>query len=248
MPRLPRFFLPSVPLHVIQRGNNRTAIFRDAPDFAFMCSWMLRAARRHRVAIHAYVLMTNHMHVLGTPESPTSMPKMMQSLGRAYVRYFNETYERTGTLFEGRYKAGIVDDERYLLSCMRYIELNPVRAGLARAPADYPWSSFGTNACGTHDPLVTPHPVYFGLDRDERVRSRRYQELFGSALPEADIAAIRDATQNGWAAGSAAFRKRVTAFARRSERLPKGPKRAVKSVPEIDSDPILESSIDSDPN
>jgi putative transposase len=248
MPRLPRFFLPDVPLHVIQRGNNRVAMFREAPDFSFMGAWMHRAARNYRVAVHAYVLMTNHIHVLATPESATSLPRMMQALGRAYVRYFNEAHGRTGTLFEGRYKAAIVDDERYLLSCMRYIELNPVRAGLAGTPADYPWSSFKANALGRFDPLVTPHPVYLGLADREAVRRRCYRDLFDTALPEEDVESIRDATQNGWAVGSAAFRQRVTSFARRSERLRTGrPPAARSEPPKFDSDPSFETKLESDP-
>ena len=162
MPRLPRFFVPCTPLHVIQRGNDRAPIFGGVADLAFFRGCLAHAARRHAVAIHAYVLMTNHVHLLVTPTFAMSVPKMMQSIGRIYVQYFNSVYRRTGTLWEGRYKAAIVDDERYLLTCMRYIELNPVRAHMAASPGDFGWSSFRANACGAPDDLVVPHTAIPG--------------------------------------------------------------------------------------
>ena len=130
MARLPRYFVPDTPQHVIQRGNNRQAIFHTPADLAFFTECLLFAMRRHRVAIHSYVFMTNHVHLLVTPETATSLPLAMQSLGRVYVRYFNSTRDRTGALWDGRYRATVVETDRYLLACMRYIELNPVRAGM----------------------------------------------------------------------------------------------------------------------
>jgi REP element-mobilizing transposase RayT len=152
MARLPRFFVPDTPQHVIQRGNDRQPIFRTTADLAFFKDCLAFAARRHGVSIHAYVLMTNHVHLLATPEVATSLPRAMQSLGRVYVQYFNSMQGRSGTLWEGRYKAAIVDSDRYLLACMRYIELNPVRAGLVEHPERYPWSSHRANAFGVSDP------------------------------------------------------------------------------------------------
>ena len=138
MARLPRFFVPDTPQHVIQRGNDRQPIFRTSADLAFFKDCLAFAMRRHGVAIHAYVFMTNHVHLLVTPEAATSLPRAMQSVGRVYVQYFNSTQDRSGTLWEGRYKATIVDSDRYLLACMRYIELNPVRAGMVEHPERYP--------------------------------------------------------------------------------------------------------------
>ena len=160
MPRLPRFFVPELPLHVIQRGNYRQQISAGHGDMRFYPDCLARAARDFGVAIHAYVFMTNHVHLLATPRLAVSVPKMMQSIGRIYVQYFNSMYRRTGTLWEGRYKAAIVDDERSLLTCMRYIELNPVRAHMVASPGEFPWSSFSANACGTTDDLVEAHAIY----------------------------------------------------------------------------------------
>jgi len=184
MARLPRFFVPDVPLHIIQRGNNRDAIFGRPADFVFLYERLVLAARVHGVSVHAYVLMINHLHLLVTPSLPTSVPKMMQSLGRIYVAYFNGRYGRTGTLWEGRYKAAIVEHESYLLSCMRYIESNPVRARIVESPSEYRWSSFRANACGGVDRLITPHPIYDAMGDSTDARQMAYRDLFGSAVPE----------------------------------------------------------------
>jgi putative transposase len=148
MPRLPRYVLPGQPQHVIQRGNNRSPLFNVEADYACFLHYMQDACRRHGCHVHAYVLMTNHIHLLITPESKDGLSKVMQSVGRRYVQYFNTSYQRTGTLWEGRYKATIVDSESYLLTCYRYIELNPVRAKLVGHPAEYRWSSYHANALG----------------------------------------------------------------------------------------------------
>jgi REP-associated tyrosine transposase len=222
MPRLPRFFVPDLPLHVIQRGNDRTPIFGSRDDLAFFRECLVHASRDHGVAIHAHVLMTNHIHLLVTPSRNSSVPKMMQSIGRVYVQYFNSTYHRTGTLWEGRYKAAIVDDDRYLLTCMRYIELNPVRARMVSSPGEYPWSSFRANACGAPDDLVVAHPIYRRLGRSREDCQSAYRELFRSAITESDLCDIRDATQNAWALGSETFRRKVEALSRRPDRLPMG--------------------------
>ena len=222
MPRLPRFFVSDLPLHVIQRGNDRAPIFGGRDDLEFFRTCLAHAARDQGVAIHAYVLMTNHVHLLVTPSCVTSVPKMMQSLGRIYVQYFNSTYRRTGTLWEGRYKAAIVDEENYLLTCMRYIELNPVRARMVTSPGEFAWSSFRANACGTPDNLVVVHPIYRRLGHSREDCQAAYRELFRFAIPEPDLCNIRDATQNAWALGSEMFRRKIAALSRRSERLPMG--------------------------
>jgi putative transposase len=222
MARLPRFFVPDTPQHVIQRGNNRQAIFVSPADRAFFKDCLMHAARRNGVAIHAYVLMTNHVHLLVTPEAATSLPRTMQSVGRVYVRYFNSTRERSGTLWDGRYKATIVDSDRYLLACMRYIEQNPVRAGMAERPEDYRWSSHRANGFGAPDPLVTPHRNYQALGTSPAARRSSYLALFDQPVADEETHAIRDATQFAWALGSAAFRRGVERLGRRAERVPLG--------------------------
>ena len=231
MARLPRFFVPGLPLHVIQRGNDRAPTFGGPSDLAFFRESVKHAARKHGVSIHAYVFMTNHVHMLATPGSATSVPKMMQAVGRVYVQYFNFAYRRTGTLWEGRYKAAIVDDEHYLLTCMRYIEQNPVRASMVASPAEYAWSSFRANACGATDELIEAHAVYQQLGESTEARQFAYRELFRSSIAEDDLCVIRDATQNAWALGSAAFREKIVALSRRGERLPIGRPRKERRDP-----------------
>jgi putative transposase len=219
---MPRFFAPGVPLHVIQRGNNRQAMFGEPADRAFFLALLRRASDRYGVSVHAYVLMTNHVHLLSTPQERLGIPRLMQSVGRDYVRWFNDRRGRTGTLWEGRYRATVVDDDRYLLTCMRYIELNPVRAGIADRPGDFRWSSFRVNASGGRDRLVRPHPIYLALGRTPLERASAYGELFAEAIPEEELGSIRDATHHGWALGSAAFVATIDAAGRRAARLPKG--------------------------
>jgi putative transposase len=168
--------------------------------------------------------MTNHVHLLATPSQEQSVSKTLQSVGRRYVQYFNYAYRRTGTLWEGRYRATVIDAERYLLTCMRYIELNPVRAqGMAEHPADYPWSSYRGNGLGAQDSLLTPHEVYRRLGRSASERQSRYRQLFRAQLSQADIEAIREATNKAWALGNERFRARIEALAgRRAAPLPTG--------------------------
>ena len=157
MPRKPRFHLPGVPVHVVQRGNNRQAVFYDEQDYRAYLKWLEEGAERYGCAIHAYVLMTNHVHLLVSPAHGESLGRLMQYLGRYYVLYINHHYGRSGTLWEGRYKASLIQAQDYLLACYRYIELNPVRAGMAKGPGQYRWSSYGYNALGREDRLLTPH-------------------------------------------------------------------------------------------
>jgi putative transposase len=157
MARLPRFVLPGQPQHVIVRGNNRTEIFCAEADYRFYLEKLQSACDKHCCEVHAYVLMTNHVYLLITPHEGQSLSKALQMLGRYSVQYFNDCYQRTGTLWEGRYKATLIDTEAYLLTCMRYIELNPVRAGMVSHPSQYLWSSYRQNALGQPDDLVTPH-------------------------------------------------------------------------------------------
>jgi putative transposase len=242
MARLPRYFVQGVPLHIIQRGNNRAPIFAVGKDLEFYRHHLGKVAAAHGLAIHAYVLMTNHVHLLATPQSATSAPKAMQALGGRYARHFNWMYGRTGTLWEGRYKAAPVDTEAYLLTCMRYIELNPVRAGLASEPAAYRWSSHGANAHGVADPLVVAHPLYKQLGSTPALRQAAYRELFELELGDRDLVAIRDATNHAWALGSRRFQADTEmASRRRAARMPLG-RPARTRGPKVGSDTTLMSS------
>ena len=218
MARLPRYVIPGQPQHIIQRGNNRQAIFAAEADYQFFRDALIEAAAKYGLAIHAYVWMTNHVHLLATPVFGDSIGKTFQSVGRRYVQYFNYTYKRSGTLWEGRYRATVVDSERYLLTLMRYIELNPVRAGMVVAPQDYPWSSHRRNALSEGGPnadWLMPHEEYSRLGRDAAERQKAYQALFASAINQDDLAAIRDCTHKGWALGGERFRAEIEALGQR---------------------------------
>lgn len=220
MPRLPRCTPPGVPQHVIQRGNNRCACFGVDADYRFFRDCLSVACEKHGCRIHAYVLMTNHVHLLVTPSTETAIAQVMQSVGRRYVWYFNRAYRRTGTLWEGRYKATVIESASYLFACSRYIELNPVRAGLTDNPAAYPWSSYDANALGKRDALISPHDLYLQLGRRPSVRRAAYRNSFDVALDETTITAIRNATQKGWTLGSRKFRREIAALVgRRTEAL-----------------------------
>jgi putative transposase len=202
MARLPRFFIEGQPHHVIQRGNNRTPMFGREEDFLFFLMCLGKSCSEHGVAVHALVLMHNHVHLLVTPVTPQSLPKVMQAVGRRYVQHFNRTHRRTGTLWEGRYRSTLVDTTRYFLTCMCYIEWNPVRAGIVTRPEEYRWSSYRTNALGfDSDVPLTPHPVYLELGRIGETRRLAYRRLFRRPLPADDIEAIRHATNKAWLLG-----------------------------------------------
>jgi putative transposase len=182
MPRTKRLDIAGVAQHVIQRGNDRQACFFREGDYRRYMQDLREAALQSECKVHAYVLMTNHIHLLVTPPSEGAVGRMMQAVGRRYVRYVNASICRTGTLWEGRYKASLVDAERYVMACYRYIELNPVRAGMVASPDDYRWSSFAANALGRFDPLVAPHDVYRRLATDDAQRCAWYRELVAEAL------------------------------------------------------------------
>jgi len=209
MARLPRFVIPKQPQHVIVRGNNRTDIFCANADFQFYLEKLLQACDKHNCQLHAYVLMTNHVHMLITPQEEDGIGKVMQMLGRYYVQYFNFTYQRTGTLWEGRYKATLIDSETYFLTCMRYIELNPVRANMVSHPSEYPWSSYHSNALGQPNELVTPHIEYLRLDRTDEARQAAYRQLFKHRIPDSNLEEIRKATNKAWVLGNDRFKQRM---------------------------------------
>lgn len=223
MARLPRMIIPGQPQHVIVRGNNRSEIFCCDADYRFYLEKLQAACKKHDCQVHAYVLMTNHVHLLITPFTEVSLSKSLQMLGRYYVQYFNYCYQRTGTLWEGRYKAALIDSEAYLLTCMRYVELNPVRAGMVADPADYPWSSYSFNALGRSDDLVTPHFELQRLGNNDSERQAAYRALFKRAIAETQLNEIRDATNKAWALGDGRFKERIQSqLARRVEPLARG--------------------------
>ncbi len=225
MARLPRICPPGIPQHIIQRGTNRQACFAAEEDFSAYAHWLQESSKTYRVAVHAWVFMTNHVHLLVTPETPNGLSKMMQTLGRHYVRYFNHTYRRTGTLWEGRYKSCVVDEAHYFLTCQKYIELNPVRAGMVQAPEDYPWSSFRRHGLGLPAKLSTPHPLYMALGPTDRQRSNAYRNLFKHDLDNQIISEIRQATNQGMALGNDRFKEQIEQLTgRRMKPLKRGPK------------------------
>lgn len=221
MARLPRFSIPGQPQHVIQRGNNRDLIFVKDEDYHFYLAKLKDACQKFQCDIHAYVLMTNHVHLLMTPHSENAISNVMQSIGRYYVQHFNYQYKRTGTLWEGRYKATLLDSEQYLLVCSRYIELNPVRAKMVSHVAEYPWSSYRCNAMGEENPLITPHLIYQKLGRSDDACQSSYSALFDTQLLKDDVDKIREATNKAWVLGNDQFKKKVEILLAR-QTTPKG--------------------------
>jgi len=209
MPRKPRFFLADVPAHIVQRGHNKSPVFFEDSDYQAYLRWLGEAAERYGCAIHAYVLMNNHIHILATPASREGIGLMMQATGRRYVPYINQKYNTSGSLWEGRYKASLVQDEHYLLTCMRYIELNPVRAGMVKSSAHHRWSSYRANVQGKDNPLVTIHPEYKRLGRNSAQRCAAYRELFKGHVEAEDLNDIRSAWQTGTPLGNDRFRDKI---------------------------------------
>lgn len=212
MPRQPRPDLADVPQHVVQRGNDRQPCFYVADDYRRYLAGLRESAIRYGCSVHAYVLMANHVHLLVTPSSTGAVSRMMQWMGRQYVGYINGRYRRTGTLWEGRYKSCLVDTERYLLTCYRYIELNPVRAAMVADPADYAWSSYHANAQALPDKLVVPHAEYLRLGADASERCSAYRQLFKEVLGDARLAEIRAYVQQQRALGTIRFQREIEAM------------------------------------
>ena len=206
MARFPRINLPHIPQHIIQRGNNRMPCFYHEQDYAYYLNKLHEYAIKYAVGVHAFVLMTNHVHLLVTPQTATGISQMMQALGRSYVQYINTTYQRTGTLWEGRFKASMIDSEHYFLMASRYIELNPVRAGMVPSPDNYPWSSYQGNVLGKRIKLLTAHGSYLQLGGNDQERQQNYGALFNQSIPESDINQFRTHTNKGWVIGSEKFK------------------------------------------
>lgn len=209
MPRMARLDVAGVAQHVVQRGNDRQACFFRETDYVRYLQDLREASLAFGCRVHAYVLMSNHVHLLITAHEAGSVGRLMQALGRRYVRYINDTLGRTGTLWEGRYKSCLVDNERYVLACYRYIELNPVRAGMVLDPGTYRWSSYLCNGCGVHDPLVTSHPVYDQIAREVDERHARYRELVAEGITKEELDALRLYVQRQRALGSAPFQEQI---------------------------------------
>jgi len=209
MPRKPRFFLPGVPVHIVQRGHSREPVFFEDGDYSAYLTWLAEAAERYKCSIHAYVLMTNHVHILATPKDTQGISRMMQYVGRRYVPYINHTYGTSGSIWEGRYKASLIHDEPYLLICMRYIELNPVRANMTKSPAHYRWSSYRENAQGKDKRMLDEHPLYLALGSTDMERREAYKVLFKAHVDEEVLTDIREALQTGTPLGNEFFKEKI---------------------------------------
>ncbi|MEI7975459.1 MAG: transposase [Betaproteobacteria bacterium] len=207
MARQPRLALPGYPHHVIQRGNNRQPIVLDETDRKMLYSLWLEESQRHKVAVNAYVLLDNHFHMLLTPPSDEAMSLMMQSVGRTYVRYFNKRHNRSGTLWEGRYKSSLIDSEAYLLTCMAYIDLNPVRAGVAESADAFSWSSHKHLIGQKIDKLVTPHALYWGLGNTPFAREAAYAGFVANGLSASIQKDLTESALKGRVIGRSEFLK-----------------------------------------
>ena len=209
MARQPRPILPGIALHIVQRGNDASTCFRRDADYLLYLTHLRELADQVGCAVHAYCLMTNHVHLLVTPPTADACAALMRNLGQRYVQRFNRAYKRTGTLWEGRFRSFLVDSARYVLACYRYIEQNPVRAGMVAAPADYLWSSYHANAGLRADPLVTPHAEYLALSEDSPMRQLAYRQLVEGALAQDDLNRIRETVQSGMPLGGESFKAKI---------------------------------------
>ncbi|MCU0950928.1 MAG: transposase [Burkholderiaceae bacterium] len=234
MARQSRLALAGHAHHIIQRGNNRQTVFFDAADCERFLGLLGDIAATSRLAVHAYVLMPNHLHLLATPTEASDLSKAMQALGRRYALWVNRRHQRTGTLWEGRFRASVVESERYLLACARYIEMNPVRAGLVAEPSAYRWSSYAHHVGLRPDPLIDEHPLVWSLGNTPFERQSAYRRLFEHPGADQEAARIRAAIQGGWAVGDAAFVERIGSAVGRpaSLRRPGRPAKVTQSVPD----------------
>ena len=231
MARHSRLIFPDVAVHIVQRGNNRSACFRADGDYLVYLAHLRHLSRKHQCEVHAYCLMTNHVHLLLTPNAADACGVLMRDLGRCYVRYFNRRYSRSGTLWEGRFRSCIAESPQYVLACYRYIELNPVRAGMAGLPGAYPWSSHGVNS-GVHiDAMVRPHAEFLALAADPDARRAAYLGLFDEPFEQGLLRTIRDATNGGYPLASDAFKSHLAATTGcRTERRKPGPQAGQSSA------------------
>jgi putative transposase len=215
MARLPRLVLANHPHHVLQSGNDKQLLFREAEDFQQLLVWLKDSAKEFKVAVHAYVLMPDHLHLLATPSTAEGLAQMMQRLGRYYVPWYNAKYQRSGGLFQGRFKTSLIDAQRYFMVCSRYIEANPVRSRLVSDPRDYPWSSFAHHAGLKPDALIVDHALYWALGNTPFQREAAYLELSGPTLSEAEMLTVDAAVLKGWPLGSDGFKAELQLRAKR---------------------------------
>lgn len=210
MPRRPRIIVPNTPQHIIQRGNNRQACFYADEDYQFYLEWLKEYAGKLECSVHAYALMTNHVHLLVSADKSDAIGALMKALGQRYTQYVNKMYKRSGTLWEGRYKSCPTQAETYLLACQRYIELNPVRADMVNHPAEYRWSSYAANAQGEENAIITPHALYNALGLDAVARKAAYRELFRYQLDIGVVDEIRKATNGNYVLGNTKFAEQIS--------------------------------------
>jgi putative transposase len=233
MPRGARLVVPDVAMHIVQRGHDRRDCFRHDTDYLVYLANLRDLSKQTGCALHAYCLMTNHVHLLLTPSSAQACARLMRNLGQRYVQYFNRRYQRSGTLWEGRFRSCLVDSAPYVIACHRYIERNPVRAGMVSSTAEYRWSSYDGNAGLAANALLTPHVEYLALSNDDRLRHAAYQDLFGAEEDQAFLAAIRDATNGGFALVGERLKSILPADAQqRLERKLPGPRAKPKEEPD----------------
>ncbi|HXA47583.1 MAG TPA: transposase, partial [Burkholderiaceae bacterium] len=231
-----RLVIPRQAHHIVQFGVDRQTIFRTPDDYPVFLTWLREAAKQYKVAIHAYVLMPNHLHILATPSDAEGLARMMQWAGRHYVPYFNRKYGRSGTLWQGRFKATVIDAASYLLTCSRYIELNPVRAGLVAHPADYPWSSYIHHIGAKPDSLITEHALYWALGNTPFERDIAYRQLSEQALTPKELQDLKDTANKGWVLGSETFKTILEAQLNRQVRPGKRGRPAKRLVEEVVTD------------
>jgi putative transposase len=235
MARLPRLVIPNQPHHVIQRGNDRQLIFRDDEDHQRFLGWLKDSAKEFKVAVHAYVLMPNHLHLMASPSDAGGLAQMMQRVGRYYVPWYNHKYGRVGSLFQGRFKTSLVDAERYFMICSRYIELNPVRARIVTDPLEYPWSSYAHHAGVRPDALITDHALFWALGNTPFQREAAYIELAQRSLTVDELTRVNLAVLKGWPLGSDAFKQDLQHKVKRQV-LPAKRGRPFKTAPELTKD------------
>jgi putative transposase len=229
MARLSRLVFPGVALHIIQRGNNRNACFREDSDYLTYLAQLRQLTTKHRCDLHAYCLMTNHVHLLLTPQHADACSLLMRDLGRSYVQYFNRRHARSGTLWEGRFRSCLVESTSYVIACHRYIELNPIRAGMVDDPSAHPWSSHAANIGLRPDPGLTAHCEFLALS--SRSPHASYRGLFDDALDDRMVRAIRDATNGGYPLASESFKaSRLAALGLRTQPGKPGPRTQSKRI------------------
>jgi len=233
MPRKPRFYQPGMPVHVFQRGHNKEPVFFDDEDYLVYLRHLKASADACGCRVHAYVLMTNHVHLLVTPESSTAISVLFQGVGRHFVPYMNKTYQRRGSLWEGRHKGNVIESEAYFLICMRYIEMNPVRAGMVDHPAEYRWSSYAANALGVDNAVIQAHELYLALGNTPEARQVAYRELFEVKADDNELDIIRASLRSGTPLGNECFKKQVGVMAGRKVGLTKRGRPCQSGLPQI---------------